>query len=551
MGGVRGLVTACWVLTAIWVPADVAEASVTTEPLSTSPSRATAPVSARRTPPKEAQPAAAILQRIVELFSSAAQARERVTELHKERDELRTRWAVIGSEHDLNAQQQVEMEQQLASLQQRQQQQANALRKDLESRLESELQQTRRQLSEDSAQEFARKISAFENRQRETIERTLTQDVQMKERELEQLSREVKIQTDELLDRLSQLETDPHVTTDLQRSTAEALSRRKADLDARRAGLTTSRDAEVTKWRTEYVLNLKQQQELDQQQRLTLKEASLRQSMAQLLQQARDVAERESAAAQRALEDARARPAAMAKEQAEYTKRLEALECEATAHLQRAESLDAERHVALGQLEETLQRASSEANGVVLSWVADAVQQLPPALADEVGYVQQRVVVWAQQEQVLRQQREVLRQRQLALHLAHEMEAQHRQAQLKRQREAEAKAKRVDQLLGRAMQCAQRGKFDDALGAIAQAQALNPAGLDRVSQLREEILAAKDQQSRQAQLAQIQDVFAQAMKAFEQGRYEHAITLFEQVIAQESSLHEAVQVAEGDAPLPQ
>lgn len=508
------------------------------------------PVSSRVLPsaaPPEAQAVAAILQRVVELYRSAASAQETVTQSRSEQDGLRTQLAAVTSEQEVVGRQLAQLEEQLSTLQRRQQQQVDALRKELEVRVEAELQQAHQQMDQELTRAFTRQVSAFETRQRDTIEKALSQDLQMKERELEQLAREVKVQTDELLDRLSQLDTDPNVTTALQRSTMDALQKRKAELEARRARLGAQRDAELTKQRTEFLASLKQQQQLERQQRLTIKEANLRQSMAQLLQQSRGSAEQEWSTAQASLEGVRARAGQIAQEQAELTKRLETLERDATAHAHRADSLEAERQVAMAQLEETLQRGDPEHSEAALQWFGEAIQELPPEIAGDLGHLQQRMASWAQQERALRQQRDVLRQRQLALQIAHEMEAKYRQAQLKQQREAEAKARRVEELLDRAVQLTERGKFDEALQLIGEAQALSPADGHRVAMLRDEVLAAKSQQAREAQMAQLQQTFSKAMKAFEQGRYEESIALFEQVIAQESSLNQEVQVAaEGD-----
>ncbi|PIQ84028.1 MAG: hypothetical protein COV75_04490 [Candidatus Omnitrophica bacterium CG11_big_fil_rev_8_21_14_0_20_63_9] len=517
------------------------------------PATAIRPVSSRvlpSAPPPEAQAVAAILQRVVELYHSAAGAQDAVKQSRSEQDGLRTQLAAVTSEREVVGRQLAQLEEQLSTLQRRQQQQVDVLRKELEARVEAELQQTHQQMDQELTQAFTRQVSAFETRQRDTIEKALSQDLQMKERELEQLAREVKVQTDELLDRLSQLDTDPNVTTALQRSTTDALQKRKAELEAQRVRLGAQRDGELTKQRTEFIASLKQQQQLERQQRLTIKEASLRQSMAQLLQQSRGSAEQEWSTAQASLEGVRVRAGQIAQQQTELTKRLETFERNATAQAHRVDSLEAERQVAMAQLEETLQRSDSEHGDAALQWFGEAIQQLPPEIAGDLSHLQQRMASWAQQERALRQQRDVLRQRQLALQIAHEMEARYRQAQLKQQREVEAKARRVEELLDRATQLTGRGKFDDALQLIGEAQALSPADGQRVAMLRDDVLAAKGQQAREAQMAQLQQTFSKAMKAFEQGRYEESIALFEQVIAQESSLNQEVQVAEGDAPTP-
>ena len=126
-------------------------------------------------------------------------------------------------------------------------------------------------------------------------------------------------------------------------------------------------------------------------------------------------------------------------------------------------------------------------------------------------------------------------------------EAQHEQARLRQQREQQVRAKNADELLGKARLLAGRGEYDQAIQLLSQAQAINPPQVDQIAMAREELLAAKDRRQRDSQTAQLEQLFAEAMKVFEQGRYDEAVTLFEQVIAREAQL-EGVRVAGGSAP---
>ena len=81
-----------------------------------------------------------------------------------------------------------------------------------------------------------------------------------------------------------------------------------------------------------------------------------------------------------------------------------------------------------------------------------------------------------------------------------------------------------------------QGKFDEALGVVAQAEPASPIQQHQATLLREDVLAQKERAVTQAQAAEIERLFTQAMDVFEQGRYEEAIALFEQVMAQEAKL---------------
>jgi hypothetical protein len=397
---------------------------------------------------------------------------------------------------------------------------------------------------------FTREVQTFETRQRGAIDKALEQDLDLKERELQQLSREVELQTQDLLDRLARLESNPELASSLERSMNEVLARRKAELDARRHELHAEREAYLTRARGQFTEQLKQEQAAELSRRLTVKEATVRQSMAELLHQTRRQDASRLQERRKTFEQVQQRYNELTQQQATLQTRLEALEGEMAATVHRAESIEAERQVSLARLEEAFHKPNPGMRVESLSWLTRAIQQAPSELATELGLLQQRLVTQVRQEQQLEEQRRVLRERQLALQLAREMEARHRQVQLAEQREREALSSRAEDLLAKADALAQQGRFGDSLRLVDQAQALNPPQVSRVAMKREQLLAEKDRAEREAQAAQLERLFARAMETFQQGQYEEAVALFEQVIVQEAALQGSAPVAAGPAATP-
>ena len=188
------------------------------------------------------------------------------------------------------------------------------------------------------------------------------------------------------------------------------------------------------------------------------------------------------------------------------------------------------------------------------SFLADVPQDgqsITPILQQRVTDQQRRLLLKeASLRQATAEQRRVLRERQLAMQLSREMESKFHQAKRRQQRDQETRARKADELLGKVEQRATRGRYDDALQLIAQTQALPPPQMSRVAMLREQIVTAKDEATRQAQTAQIEQSFARAKEVFKQGRYEDAIGLFEKVIAQEAAQggESSVQLANRTSP---
>ncbi len=476
-----------------------------------------------------------ILQHVVATFESSQEIQSRVKQLRIDQDAAKTKLTAVSGELEMAGQQHQQLEQQLRASEVEQQARLESLRKELESRLEQELVLTRRQITDDQGGDFTRRVQAFESHQREAIERALDQEFQLKERELQQLSQEIQAQTQELVGRLARLAAGPDVASVLQRSTSEILAGRKAVLEARRAKLTVERDALLGKQRDEFIAQIKQQQAVDQQRRLIFKEASLRQAMAELLHKTTTDDSGKATRLRQALDEITARSGQLTQQQATLNARIEALGRESSSGLQRISELDGDRQTSLSRLEEAFQKPNPGLHPEALAWFGRAIKLLPPELATDLGSVHQRLLARAEQERQLAEQRRMLRERQVAMQLSHQMEVEFHQAELRQQREQEAKAKKADELLTNAEQLAGRGRYDDALQFVAQAQALSPPQLSRVAILREQLVAAKEGAARQSQTAQIEQSFARAMEVFKQGRYEDAITLFEKVIAQEAT----------------
>ncbi len=494
--------------------------------------------------PPEIKPIASALNEVVQVFQSSLDAQRTVKQGRIEQDAVKTKLTSADGELEILAKHRRHLEQQLAVLQQQEQQRIETMRKELETRLEQELGGARQQIVKELNQDFTRQIESFDARQRSAVEKGLNQELDLKERELKQLGQEVEIQVQELADRLTKLEANPQLTNSLAHSTGEMIAKRKAELEARRSQLRVERDALLTKQRGEIVEQLKQQQAAELQRRLTLKEASLRQTMAELLHKNHIEEERQSEDLKQGLEQLRERYSQLAQRQAMLKARTEAVDRDLEGKLHRVVALEAARQTALARLEQAFQKANTDAHPEVVAWFGQVIQRMPPELSTELGLLQQRVAAAAQQQQQLHAQNRMLRERQLALQLSHEMESQYHRNQARRQQEQEAASKRAQDLLAKVDQLASRGKYDDALQLISQAQLPESPELARISMVREGLIVAKERSVRQAQDAQVERLFAHAMEVFQQGKYEEAVKLFEQVIAQEATLGDSVRVAE-------
>jgi len=483
----------------------------------------------------EARPVAPALTHALETFELVQEADRALQQLRAKRDNIKTDLIAVSGELEVLAAHQ-QLEQQVAALERERQERMEGLRKELETRLQEELSQTRQQIVAEQEQDFNRQVQAFEERQGELIARSLDEQLQLKEREIEQLSQEIGAQTQGLLQQLGQLKADSAVATSIEHSMTQAIAQRKAEVLARRQQLDSQGAELLARRRDEFIDKLKQQQAVDLQRRLTLKEAGLRQAMAQLLHETQVQETDHITRVSQALEDVKRRQAEFIQRQASLSDRLQEFETRLTVGQQRIDELEQARGESLARLEDAFQKVNPGVSLAALAWFGRLIHEVPPELGIEFGMIQQRASARAQQEQEFEEQRRVHRERQLALELSHEMERRYQEAQLQKQREEQARSKKVEGLLTKAKDLASQGRFDQALEVVAQAQTQNPPKPSLVALVKEDIETAKEQALRAAEANELERLFARAQQAFQQGQYEEAIGLFEQVISKEAAL---------------
>ena len=484
--------------------------------------------------PAEAREVAPLLRQVVDIVTSSAALERDIKALRAESDGVKTRLTTVRGELQSVQEQLNQLMQQAQALDRQREARVEALRKELEAKVVDELTFTRQQISVEQAADFTRQVQTFESRQHEAIAQSLDQELFLKERELDQLSQEIDVQTQELLGRLSRLDADSQASKVLEKSTTEAIAKRKAQLAARRQQLTEERNGRLATQRREFVEKLKQQQTAEQERRLTLKEASLRSSMSELLSKAQYEDAKKSEQSKRALDDVHERHTKLTQQQALLTTRVDAIAQELAAKIDQIKEFEDQRKSSVGRLEEAFHRPSPSQQTGVLAWFGRVIQQLPADAATELGQLHQRLTALAEQEQKLQAQRRMLRERQLAMQVSREVESQYQALQAKQRRELESRERRAEELLTKSHALVARGSYEEALHLLAQAQALNPPQADQIQATRDELLRSQAHLQREAQTVQMDQLFNRAMKVFEQGRYEEAMTLFQQVIDQEA-----------------
>jgi chromosome segregation ATPase len=486
--------------------------------------------------PSSARSVATAVQRAVELFYARAEEQRQLQQLRSDHDTVKTKLTALNGELNVMEPHRQKLEQEVATLERQRQEQFESLRQELDQRLKDDLLAAGQQMMQELEQDGVRQLQAFEARQRELLGGHLQQELDLQTRELEQLSQEIEVQTQELVDRLSRLQANPSLAESMKRSMKDALAKKSAELETRRKRLQTERDQLLSQRRAEFIATLKQQQTAEHQRRMTIREAGLRQAMAEVLHKSRSQEDGQIARVREALEEVREQHLKRTQDREGLASRLQAVEREITTHINRLDTVEADRQEALARIELALQKPAPGPSAELLSWLSDVVRYVPPELATELGQLQQRTMAKVEQERALQEKARVLRERQLALQLSHEMEQRLHETRLKQQREQEAKAREVDGLLAKAKDLLRRRAFDEALLVVAKAQALNPPQMGRVEAMREDIIAARDSARRQAAAAELERMFARAMQAFQQERYDEAITLFEQVIEQEAAM---------------
>ena len=507
--------------------ASVAAGQATSSPLAT----------ALPSVPPEFDDIAPLLHRLVGVVQSLADTQRELKQLRTEDDELKTKLSTVESELGLIDQEHRQTTAQLAALERSSEERFVSLRKELETKLAGELASARAQIAQDTQRDFDQQLRTFEARQEELVGKTLDHELALKERELEQLSEEINVQTQELLDRLARLEANPELAKALERSTTQALAKRRAALDARRAQLASERHEILSRQRSEVIQKLTEQREAENQRRLTFKEASLRSATAELLRTSEREERDKVGRVRQAAEQVRQRYNKLVQQQALIRARMEETGRALAGKTESREHLEEERPAAIAKLEEAfLKTGPGTVHPEALAWLGRTIRYLPAPVAAELIPMQQRLVSAAEQEERLREQRHIVRERQQALQLSREMAEQHRKVEERQQREQAVRSRNAEELLASADRFAAKGEFDQALELVARAQSINPPQLDRIAMVREQLLATKTQRERQAQTAELERLFRRAKTAFDAGRYEEAVVLFEQVIAQEAAV---------------
>lgn len=499
--------------------------------------------------PNAAAPIAPALTRTVEAFEAVQAARARTQQIRAEQDTIKTQLMTVQGELEVLGRDRHQFEEHLRALEQELRARHDRLQQELETRLEQELAQARQEIQREFEEEFAKRAQTFAARQEELVEKNLDRALQLQEQELEQLRQSLTLQANAYVEQLTQAQAEPELIATIQRSTQQLIDQRQAGLEQRRAQAQAERDAVIAKRRDEFTTALQQQQHTEQQRRLVLKEAGLRQAMAELLRKSHEEQTTRVEPVRRALDQARQRHAALQEQAGTLNARAQELEQAFATAERRVQTLEAERGVAIAKLEQAFQQPDLSVQHEAITWFGGIIHQLPTEMATELGMVHQRVAARAEQEQRLEEQRQLLRERQLALQVSRELERQH---QLKQEQERQALAKKtqhIEALLAKSRDLAQRQQFDEALRLIAQAQSLNPpqALVGTVAVAHEEMVAAKEQAVLQKTYATLEAMFQQAMEAFERGQYEESIRLFEHVIAQESQLPPSSRLTSGDA----
>jgi len=329
------------------------------------------------TAPPAANRIAPILQRTAELFQSAVAARRAIKQRRSEQDALKTKLTTINGEFEVLTQHRAQLQQQMVALEAEHQARLQSLRKTLEAKLEGELSSIAQQMQAEFEHEFASEVQGFEQRQRGEIEKLLDQEMQLQERALQQLGQELEMQTRELADRLARLEVSSEVVNGVVRSASEAMAKRQAELQARRAGLQREREARVARVRNEFIGRLKTQQAAEQKRRLTIREASLRHAMAKLLHNTHLEEMSRIEQVRQTSENARERSSFLAQEQASLSARIASLEEKLATYVRRAQTFGLEREAALTSLEQAFHEPKTGIAQEPLAWFGQVIGQLP------------------------------------------------------------------------------------------------------------------------------------------------------------------------------
>ncbi len=482
---------------------------------------------------------------MVQVAQTSLETEGAVRRLRAEHDDLASKLAAAAGELQLLNEQREQQVQELSALEGEARERVNALHRDLEAKLERQLAEARQAIAQEQQEEFARQVQQFQAHQSEAITAALTKDVEAKEREVEQATQELSALTDNLGSQFARLGLDAQMALSIRQSLKEAVAKKKSELELQRARLESERDAQLARVRQGFVAKLQEQFAVESARRLTLKEASLRSGMADLLRKTSEQEDPQVARARERLADLHHRRITATQHHALLKARVEDAARELEAALQRAKDLQRQREASLTHLEQALQSPHASDNEQALAWLGRALPSLPPAIAADLEALQQRMAALIRQERELAEQRRVLRERQLALQLSRDLELQYQRNRLQQQQEAQARAKRIEGGITRANELASRGQFDDAVHALEQveAQAGDAAQAARIKTLREDMVAAKTAAARKQEAARVERLFSNAMTVYQRGDYEHAMLLFQQVIDDEAKLQQLSEAA--------
>ena len=487
--------------------------------------------------PSEAAPVVSLMRQAIEQFDAVTQARRSVVRLRDELDDVRIKLDPVSAKLNIALDERVRLMRQMTDAEHQERKRLEALQGELESALKSEMSRLMHRNTEELRRRLAMKLQLFDAQRADALEETRDEEFRLRERQLDQLHQEINLQSQEFLTRLAHAGPDAAAAQAIRRDMTDTLARRKAEFETRRNQLGKEHEAFVSAQRSDFIQQVTQQLRVEQQQRERLREAEFRAGMARLLQQTSHEDSDQLDELRQAIDHVTKRHGQLVQSQALWEARLEALNQEREAKRHRVDELEAAQITALAKLEEALEGdVSNDRRNSVFAWFRETMHHLPEELGTELEWIRRRVEVRLTEVQHAEAQQRRIRDRQMALQLSHELEQRYRQARMKQWQEQGVKARKAQELLARAEQLERRGQFDEALKLVSQVQELDPSHAQTVALLRERLLAAREQAVRRAQADQLERMFARAMELFERKRYEEAVSLFQQVVAQEAGV---------------
>ncbi len=498
--------------------------------------------------PSDAKAVVQVLNEWLKAWQGRKELQLRINQLLTEQEELKTTLVTVDGEREIRQRNQQQIQQHLDALAQERNAYLETIRDAFEARLQQEMVLMQERLSQEMAVDFDRQIREFDERQRTLMMAGIQQELDLKANELQRLALEVEQKTEEILARLKNIEAGEPQILAVKQTLQQAMADRQSAFEAYRQQLQGEYETLLATRQEAFSQQLKQQQATEQKRRLILKEASLRQAMADLMNDMGLQHTQQNVALQQSLNDARQQLSQLDGQYAALQARVQTLSEALEASRHRIEQWDVSWSDWPIRFEEAFQRVPKGLdNSEVLQWFHTVLTQLPERLALELETIHQRVVVKAQQNLLLQEQHQFQRQRTLAMQLSHEMEQQYQQIQQEAQQIQQARRQKVEALLAKANGLSAKGQFNEALQCVVQAQALDAPEPSRIVLVRDDILTAQRQTLEQTTTQEIQQLFTKAIQAFQQEQYEQAIHLFEEVVAQEAVLNAAMEKSDSDS----